>query len=157
MSFLYALCYVAVLGIASHFAGQALPRNRFSAQKAPWRAAKWEDGGRIYEKLGVKHWKDRLPDMSRIMPDMVKKKMTAAKGDAGTQTLIAETCVAELVHFALIVLSAGIFMFWHSAWAIVFWLVYNLLGNVPFIIIQRYNRPRLVALWQRKQRRAQKQ
>ena len=42
-------------------------------------------------------------------------------------------------------------------WAVVFWLVYNILGNVPFILIQRYNRPRLVLLEQRRKRRAAKQ
>ena len=109
----------------------------------------------MYEKLGIKRWKDYLPDMSKIMPDMVKKKMSAAK-EQGTAVLIAETCVAECVHWALIVLSLGIFLFWRGGWAVLFWLVYNILGNVPFIIIQRYNRPRLVMLEERRERRLAK-
>lgn len=155
MKFLYSVLYIAGLGILSHFVGQALPRGRFDAQKFPYRSADWEKNGKVYEKLGIKHWKDYLPDMSKIMPDMVKKKMSAAK-EQGTDVLIAETCVAECVHWALIVLSLGIFLFWHSGWAVVFWLVYNLFGNVPFIIIQRYNRPRLVLLEQRRKRRLAK-
>ena len=94
--------------------------------------------------------------MSKIMPDMVKKKMSAVKSQ-GMDVLIAETCVAECVHYWLIVLSLGIFLFWRGGWALVFWLVYNILGNVPFILIQRYNRPRLVLLEQRRKRRAAKQ
>lgn len=74
MSLLYAALYVAALGILSHFVGQALPRAHFDPQKFPYRSADWENGGKVYEKLGIKHWKDRLPDMSKIMPDMVKKK-----------------------------------------------------------------------------------
>ena len=70
--------------------------------------------------------------------------------------LIAETCVAECVHWALIVLSLGLFLFWRGGWAFAFWLVYNILGNVPFIIIQRYNRPRLVMLEERRKRRLAK-
>ena len=155
MSFLYAVLYIAALGILSHFLGQALPRAHFSAERFPYRAAQWEKGGKAYEKLGIKHWKDHLPDMSKIMPDMVKKKMSAAK-EQGMEVLIEETCVAECVHWALIILSLGIFLFWRSPWAIVFWLVYNILGNLPFIIIQRYNRPRLVMLEQRRKRRAEK-
>ncbi len=157
MKFLYAVLYIAVLGILSHFVGQALPRSAFSAEKFPYRCAQWEKGGKIYEKLGIKRWKDFLPDMSRIMPDMVKKKMTKQTREQGMGTLIAETCVAECVHFWLIVLSLGIFFFWHGAWAVVFWLVYNILGNVPFMIIQRYNRPRLVLLEQRRKRRSANQ
>ena len=109
----------------------------------------------MYEKLGIKRWKDYLPDMSKIMPDMVKKKKNAAK-EQGTDVLIAETCVAECVHWALIVLSLGLFLFWRGGWAFAFWLVYNILGNVPFIIIQRYNRPRLVMLEERRKRRLAK-
>ncbi len=157
MSLLYAVIYIAVLGILSHFVGQALPRARFSAESFPYRTADWENGGRVYEKLGIKHWKDALPDMSRIMPDMVKKKMTGQNREQGMDVLIAETCVAECVHYWLIVLSLGIFLFWRGGWAVVFWLVYNILGNVPFILIQRYNRPRLVLLEQRRKRRAAKQ
>ena len=156
MSLLYAALYVAALGILSHFVGQALPRAHFDPQKFPYRSADWENGGKVYEKLGIKHWKDRLPDMSKIMPDMVKKKMSAVKSQ-GMDVLIAETCVAECVHWWLMLLSLGIFFFWRGAWAVVFWLVYNLLGNLPFIIIQRYNRPRLVLLEQRRKRRAAKQ
>ncbi len=157
MSLLYAVIYIAVLGILSHFVGQALPRARFSAESFPYRTADWENGGRVYEKLGIKHWKDALPDMSRIMPDMVKKKLTGQNREQGMDVLIAETCVAECVHYWLIVLSLGIFLFWRGVWALVFWLVYNILGNVPFILIQRYNRPRLVLLEQRRKRRAAKQ
>lgn len=156
MSLLYVALYVAALGILSHFVGQALPRAHFDPQKFPYRSADWENGGKVYEKLGIKHWKDRLPDMSKIMPDMVKKKMSAVKSQ-GMDVLIAETCVAECVHWALMLLSLGIFFFWRGAWAVVFWLVYNLLGNLPFIIIQRYNRPRLVMLEQRRKRRAAKE
>ena len=156
MSLLYAALYVAALGILSHFVGQALPRAHFDPQKFPYRSVDWENGGKVYEKLGIKHWKDRLPDMSKIMPDMVKKKMSAVKSQ-GMDVLIAETCVAECVHWALILLSLGIFFFWRGALAVVFWLVYNLLGNLPFIIIQRYNRPRLVMLEQRRKRRAAKE
>lgn len=154
MNFLYALLYIAALGILSHFVGQALPRAWFSAERFPYRAAEWENGGKVYEKLGIKRWKDFLPDMSRIMPDMVEKKMTKQNREQGMGVLIAETCVAECVHFWLIILSLGIFVFWRGGWAVVFWLVYNILGNVPFMIIQRYNRPRLVLLEQRRKRRA---
>ena len=33
-----------------------------------------------------------------------------------------------------------------AVWAVLLWLVYNVLGNVSFIVIQRYNRPRLQKL-----------
>ena len=42
MNFLYALLYIAALGILSHFVGQALPRAWFSAERFPYCAAEWE-------------------------------------------------------------------------------------------------------------------
>ena len=54
--------------------------------------------------------------------------------------------MAECVHCWLIVLSVGMLFLWKSVWSWRLWLVYNLLGNVSFILIQRYNRPRLLRL-----------
>ena len=121
--------YLAALGVAAHPLGQALPRKWFCAEKAPWRSAPWEKGGRIYLKLGIRKWKDHLPDMSRLMPDMVRKDL-----GSDPAVLVQETCVAECVHWALT-------------------LVYNVLGNVSFIVIQRYNRPRLQKLAEKTRRK----
>ena len=127
--------------------GRPCPANG-SAEKAPWRPAPWEKGGRIYLKLGIRKWKDHLPDMSRLMPDMVRKDL-----GSDPAVLVQETCVAECVHWALTLLSAGIFFLWRSGWAALLWLVYNVLGNVSFIVIQRYNRPRLQKLAEKTRRK----
>lgn len=133
--------YLAVLGVAAHPLGQALPRKWFCAEKAPWRSASWEKGGRIYLKLGIRKWKDHLPDMSRLMPDMVRKDL-----GSDPAVLVQETCVAECVHFCLGLLSLGAFALCRSGWMVCIVAVYILLGNLPFQIIQRYNRPRLLRL-----------
>ena len=57
-----------------------------------------------------------------------------------------ETCVAECVHFCLGLLSLGAFALCRSGWMVCIVAVYILLGNLPFQIIQRYNRPRLLRL-----------
>ena len=90
--------------------------------------------------------------MSRIMGDMVKKKLPDGNTPEGLRVLVLETCVAECVHWWLAVASLGIFFFWRGGWAVVFCLVYNLLGNLPFQIIQRYNRPRLRRLAEKRRR-----
>ena len=72
----------------------------------------------------------------------VEKKLAAAD----PMSLVQETFVAECVHCWLVVLSVVILFLWKSVWSWALWLVYNLLGNVSFILIQRYNRPRLLRL-----------
>ena len=140
--------YLAALGVAAHPLGQALPRRWFDPHRAPYRCRDWEQGGRVYNKLHIRRWKDRLPDMSRLMPDMVRKDL-----GSDPAVLVQETCVAECVHWALTLLSAGIFFLWRSGWAALLWLGDNVLGNVSFIVIQRYNRPRLQKLAEKTRRK----
>lgn len=140
--------YVIFIGILSHFAGQALPRKNFDYNKFPFAAYGWEKGGKIYEKIGVRKWKHRLPDMSRIMPDMMTKTVNRSMDSATVDMLIRETCVAEVVHKALCLLSAGIYFIWEHRKGALLSAMYIIL-NIPFIIIQRYNRPHLIMLRQR--------
>ena len=66
--------YAVVLALAAHPLGQALPR-RFHPERPPFRPWKWEKNGRIYSRLGIEKWKKLVPDMSRLLPDMVKKEL----------------------------------------------------------------------------------
>ena len=94
--------------------------------------------------------------MSRIVPGMVKKKASLNRTPEAMALLVRETCVAETVHWALIVCVTPLL-----AWAVpglsgaVIALCY-VLGNLLFVIIQRYNRPRLAAIQKRLEMRRKK-
>ena len=145
--FLRCALYLLTLALLAHPVGQALPRRWFAGGRFPYACYKWEKQGKLYTRIGVDRWKTLVPDMSRILPDMVKKQVTpTAVTAAQAAVLVQETCVAECVHCWLVVLSVGMLFLWKSVWSWALWLVYNLLGNVSFILIQRYNRPRLLRL-----------
>ena len=74
MNLLMSIAYVAVIGILSHYIGESLPRRLFGEYKFPFRTYKWERDGKIYNRLKIKKWKNHLPDMSRVMRDMLPKK-----------------------------------------------------------------------------------
>jgi len=152
---LYSALYVLALGIASHFIGEAIPRRWFSHSRFPYRAYRWEKNGKIYKKLRIDAWKDRMPDMSRVMRDMVPKRVGKAPHSHDVWILVAETCRAEIVHLCLCALSPVIWLFWRSFVGIVLCFVV-ILCNLPFILIQRYNRPTLVALAQRLEAREER-
>ena len=99
----------------------------------------------LYEKLGIRWWKDKVPDMSRILPRvMLPKRLSWGDQPERIALMIQEACIAELIHMILFVLGFGCVLIWAEGpggWIVA--MVYNLLGNVPFILIQRYNRPRL--------------
>ena len=65
--------YAAALALLAHPLGQAIP-GPFDPEKRPFRSRKWEQNGRVYTKLAIDKWKKLVPDMSRILPDMVKKE-----------------------------------------------------------------------------------
>lgn len=150
---LKGIVYLLALSALAHPLGQALPRRWFHWEKWPWAAASFEQGGRFWRRLGVHRWKDKVPDMSRLMGDMVKKKLQP-QGRTDYVLLVQETCVAECVHFVLMLLAFGAFFFCRSGWIVFFVAIYILLGNLPFWIIQRYNRPRLVRLAQKAGKKA---
>ena len=54
--------------------------------------------------------------------------------------------MAEFIHVLLSILGFGAVFIWPGVWGWVIAIVYFLGGNLPFIIIQRYNRPRLQRL-----------
>lgn len=152
MPFLNCVLYIAAIGIASHFIGNALPRRWFRGDAFPFRSFGWERDGQIYRKIGIHRWKDKVPDMSKICGDMVRKEVASRPTAESLETLVAESCVAECVHFFLILLSLAVLAIYPGAGG---WIVWGLcvLGNLPFMLIQRYNRPRLLKMRNRLRRK----
>lgn len=145
--FLFAFI-AAVVGALSFLGGELLPRKNFDYTTFPYRLHRWEQDGRIYEKLRIRKWKDRVPDMSKRVKVMFAKKLVNPRDPEYTRRLILETCVAELVHRVLFLLSPIFAQYMTGVYADLAMLVYAL-GNLPFILIQRYNRPRLIRLMEK--------
>lgn len=148
---------VAVIGILAHVIGEALPRRWFDASRFPYRAYAFERNGRFYEALGIRKWKNVLPDKSRIAPGTYHKAIRGSAQQhsaAHMERLLQETCVAECVHWALLVISPILLFTMESPAAYVMTPLYGL-SNLPYIMIQRYNRPRLAVLSARMQRKVQ--
>ena len=136
--------YLLFSGIAGFIIGLFLPRRWFHSERFPYCAGKWERNGKLYDKIRIKRWKNKIPDLSRICPFMTPKKL-ASVTDENIKSLIQESCVAELIHALLIPLGLGCIAIWESGGIAVFLLW--ALGNLPFILIQRYNRPGLRRLY----------
>lgn len=145
MPFLFSVLYVVLCGVLSHIIGEAVPRSIFHADRFPYAPWKWEKNGAVYDKLRIRAWKDKLPDMSKIMPKMFPKRFDAFPTAQNVQKLIAETCVAEATHWVLCLLAPVIWLFWKNHIGVILSGVV-IVCNLPFILIQRYNRPALTAL-----------
>ena len=132
MGFLRCCVYYGILAVVSFFIGRLLPKSWFHGDKFPYRCASWE--AKLFRFLRVHEWQDKVPDMSKI----------------------EETCVAEFTHFVLILLGFYALRLWPGTGGAVVTAIYILFGNLPFLIIQRYNRPRLQKLLAAQQRRSRR-
>ena len=96
--------------------------------------------------------------MSRLFPKLMPPKNMPARPDENTLLVtIRETCAAEATHALLMLAGLGVIALWPGAWGVLLYLVYAIFGNLVFIIIQRYNRPRLVRLYERKRMKRSKE
>ncbi len=154
MGFWYCVIYIAVLGVLSFIIGRLLPKGWFHADKFPYKTAAGEQ--KIYQALRVKSWQSKVPDMSRLFRHIMPAKKMTAETVADIPRMLEETCVAELTHTLLSILGLAMLWLWPGWGGIIVTIIYILLGNVPFIIIQRYNRPRLQRLYAMQQRKRER-
>ena len=153
--FWLSVLYVLTIGFLSNFAALFVDRKKLSESKFPFRLYGWEKNGRLYDRIAIRRWKNRAPDMSRIFRKLMPKQVRADTTAADIVSLIKETCVSELVHLCLLILSLAV-LFICPGWEGLLLYSLCLLGNVPFIIIQRYNRPQYQAAFERLTRREER-
>ena len=156
MYFVSCCIYAACIGLAGFVLGRVMLKRLFRPGQFPYRAYTFEQEGRIYRKIGIHRWQAIVPDMSRILPKfMMRKRIFHRPNDAQLTAMIRETCVAEMIHMLLGIAGVYMIWLWPGPGGVIAFAVYALLGNLPFILIQRYNRPRLMALLHAYRRQAQ--
>ncbi|NJP40561.1 hypothetical protein HCH52_05795 [Oscillospiraceae bacterium HV4-5-C5C] len=143
--FFLCVAYLFSIGLLSNLLGDFIPRDRMNYQKKCYQSRPWEKGGKIYDHLSIRKWKDKVPDMSKIRSKMLPKKLSENRTSQSLDRLIRETCVAETVHKALILLGLGCILIWRGKGGVLLSFLWAL-GNCLYIMIQRYNRPRLIRL-----------
>lgn len=112
---------------------------------------KFENNGKFYEKFfHILKWKDHLPQFSNITKIGFKKDSIKSISVDYLETFYIETIRAELTHFFLIIFAPFYFTVnEYTAGFKIFAVLSNIFGNIPFIMVQRYNRPRIQALLQK--------
>lgn len=150
--FIKCFLYLAVISFSFFFIGRLMPK-KFHYLRFPYISFGFEKDGEIYNKIGIRKWQNKLPDMSRIFSAfMPAKKLPRQMNVQNMERMVQETCVAEFTHGLLCIMGLGCPLIWKSIGGWILFALY-LLGNIPFILIQRYNRPKLVRLLKRLQLR----
>jgi glycosyl-4,4'-diaponeurosporenoate acyltransferase len=119
----------------------ALGRDTRWSRPRPWER-------RAYERIGVRRWKDRLPEAGALFPGGVSKRDLRA----GVARFVVETRRAELGHW-LAMLGGPVSALWNPALGAVLMVTYGVAVNAPFVVVQRYNRARALPLLTRSRTR----
>jgi glycosyl-4,4'-diaponeurosporenoate acyltransferase len=142
---LYLLLW-PVFQIAASLVCMKMPDRYFSPFFLPYREFHWEKGGFLYSRvLMVRKWKDLLPELGLILRGGHRKKALHDFTKQGLEKFLLESCRAEWTHLLAILLFV-LLSFFVPGKAALFLIVYGLIMNLPCIIVQRYNRPRVIKL-----------
>lgn len=128
-------------------------RNLIRAESRWFLPRQWEN--RLYEALGVKQWKNRMP--TYFPKDFSLKEHTP-------EEVVQNMCIAEVGHEINVICSFLPLLYslcqprLRGEWYIFAITGILALGaDVPFILIQRYNRPRVLRLQAAWEKRKQKE
>lgn len=134
-----------------------LPPGRLAHDGPVLRLRRFEAGGRVYERrLGIRAWKDRIPEAGDLFAGGTSKRTlaTAAVGrDAALAAFRIEARRAERAHWGSLVVLP-LFWIWNPPIGVALMAVYGVVVNLPFILVQRYNRARIERIVGHRARRA---
>lgn len=124
---------------------------------------KWFDGHQCVSTAPVpatfgrhmQRWKRFLPDGASWFAGGFPKRNLQARSVGYLRRFAAETRRAESCHWCFLVMSP-VFFIWNPLWASAVISVYALVANLPCIVVQRFNRNRLLAAIARKERHRNK-
>ena len=136
--------------VAVGMVGHRLPQRWLRRDRGPLRLARWEIGGRVYERrFAIKRWKDRLPEAGAFFAGGISKR---SLDGIDLAQFAVETRRAEWVHWGAMLVWPT-FGIWNPPWAVGVMFGYAVGANAPCLLVQRYNRARLERIMRRRDRR----
>lgn len=138
------ISYHFLMRLAVGYAINGIFHNRFNYNKKWFLEKKFEK--RLYEVLKVKKWKDKMPTFA---PEMLDFKVHTWEEIAGAM------CQSEVVHSIIAVLCFVPILatlVWGTFWVFFITSVLSACVESMFVIMQRYNRPRVKKMIEKQKR-----
>lgn len=133
-TFAYHLCMRLIVGLVFNIT----MRNKADYTRKMYRLKPFER--KLYSFIWVKKWKNKMPTYDKDIFDISKKSL---------DEIAQATCQAELVHKTIFVLSFVpiVFSIWFGDLPV--FLITSIVAaliDLMFVIMQRFNRPRILRL-----------
>ncbi len=139
----------ALLSSVVGYVGHRLPARLLLRDRGPLRLTAAEGRGTPWRQLGIRRWKDLLPEAGALFPGGVSKRALGGHDDEALHRMTRETRRAEIVHWALLVAWPP-FLLWNPPWLAAAMAVYAVAANLPCLAAQRWNRVRLLRVLERR-------
>ena len=144
---LIILTYIAFNAVVSLLT-RAIPQDKINIHSKYFKTFKNER--KLYESLGVRKFKDKIPDMGGVFTGFSKSEIVSTDPQY-LERFIKETILGELSHILGILCCVFVFLIFND-YVLNFALplfVLNTYFNLMPIMVQRYNRPKLYRIYER--------
>lgn len=136
-TFAYHFIMRLIVGYVIHF----IYHNQMNYKRKWFQPKRWE--AKLYKKLKVKSWKDKMPTYDVDSFSFELHSM---------EEIVMAMCQSEVVHEVIAIFSfvPVLFTIWFDSFGV--FLITSILAagfDMMFVIMQRYNRPRLVKILDR--------
>jgi glycosyl-4,4'-diaponeurosporenoate acyltransferase len=139
--------------IGTGYLAHRTPAARLARDGPVLRLRRWECDGRVYERLAIRRWKDRVPEAGGLFAHGTDKRRLPGPGRAGVDRFVTETRRAERAHW-MAMAGGPVAALWNPPLGVALMVAYGVAVNLPFIAIQRYNRARCLRVLARSHRDA---
>jgi len=151
------LVLVVIDAVCALFVRYCLPKKVFNPFLKCYRVGKVER--KFYEKIGIRKWKDRIPEAGQMFANFSKTEVADMTNNEYVIKFMSETIYAEIMHWLSMIFSfLIIFIDLRLSLTVGLPLVIgNMILNLMPVLVQRYNRPKLMVLYQRNERAKKKE
>ncbi len=144
-SLLTIVVMIAIDGVVA-LSTRIVPPSKVNPFKKIYKITKLEK--KVYVKLGIKVWKEKIPEFGKIFKIFAKDKIYEPKNNEYLLKYLKETWYAEVMHFFSIFFAFTALLFLPYKLNIVLPIVIvNAILQIMPIMVQRYNRERLITLY----------
>jgi len=151
------LVLVIIDAVCALFVRYCLPKKVFNPFLKIYNVPKWER--KFFEKVGIKRWKDKIPEAGQLFVGFAKTEVADMTNNDYVKKFMTETIYAEIMHWISAFLSfLIIFIDLSLSLCVALPLIIgNMILNILPVMVQRYNRPKLMMLYKRNERNNLKQ
>ena len=149
----YALILLVIVDAIGAIIPRVLPKKWFSPFNKFYKVFAWER--KFYTMLGIKKWKSNIPETGGQLAGFAKSNLLDASDNEYIFRFMEETVKGEVGHFIGFIFSFVIVFINPKIFIVagIPLMLLNMVLNILPVMIQRYNRPKLMALYKRNERR----